>query len=444
MSYIQKFWKLAVLIIAACGLLLAGTGFYQNLSAKDDKTPYMDLEVFADVLTLIQKNYVEDVESKKLVENSIKGMVHGLDPHSAYLPAEEFKEFKEDAKGEFGGVGIVITKENGRIVVISPIEGTPAYKAGIETGDVIIAVDESPTQEMSLWEAVKLMRGEIGKKVKLTIYRKSEKEPIVFDLTRAKIPLKSVKYAEIGDGYVYILITSFKERTFEELDEAMDKLRAKGEIKGLILDLRSNPGGLLDQAVSVSDYFLESGIIVSIKGRLKKNSTKYSASIDGTEGDYPVVVLINGGSASASEIVAGALQDHKRAVILGTSSFGKGSVQTVKPLKNGAALKYTIARYYTPSGRSIQAEGIKPDIITEYIRADKKDKKKKGYKVLKEKDLVNHLEAEPSKNNKKDEDKKDKDSNLIHSKDIKIENVKKDNQIQQAYNILVSYHLLNR
>lgn len=437
MNYTKSSWKLTVLIFFIAGVLVAGAGFYQNISAKDN-TPYKELEVFSDVLSLIQSNYVEDVDPKELIEHAIEGMVNGLDPHSAYLPPEAFEELQVDTKGEFGGIGIVITKKDGKITVISPIEGTPAHEVGIETGDAIIGVDDKSTKDMSLWEAVKLMRGPVGEIVKITIYREGEKEPLIFKLKRDIIPIKTVKYAQLQKGYGYVMITSFKEKTLEELQEAIGILASREELKGLVIDLRSNPGGLLDQAVGVSDYFLESGTIVSIKGRLEANTTEYTASLDGTEGEYPIVVLINGGSASASEIVAGALQDHKRAILLGTASFGKGSVQTVRPLKNGSALKYTIARYYTPSGRSIQAEGIKPDITLEYIKPSKEEEK--HIEVLKEKDLENHLEAEHHEKDKKVKEP----AELLHSKDIKMEYVKQDNQIQHALNILVSYHLLNR
>ncbi|MDY0131922.1 MAG: S41 family peptidase [Desulforegulaceae bacterium] len=441
MKDIKKSWKAFFLFVFISGLVLTGSGVYQTLNAKSGDIPYRELEVFSDVLNLIQNNYVEDVEAKELIEHAIEGMVNGLDPHSAYLPPEAFEELQADTKGEFGGIGIVITKEDGKITVISPVEGTPAYEAGIETGDSIIGVDDKSTKNMSLWEAVKLMRGPVGEPVKITIFREGEKEALVFDLKRDLIPVKSVKYAMLSNDCGYIMITSFKEKTIEELKNAYNELVSKKELKGLVLDLRSNPGGLLDQAVSVSDFFLKKGIIVSIKGRDSKDVTEYNAQINGTEGEYPMVVLINGGSASASEIVAGALQDHKRAVILGTSSFGKGSVQTVRPLKNGSALKYTIARYYTPSGRSIQAEGITPDIKLEYIRAEEKEEKN-DLKILKESDLVNHLESE-DENKEKEKDKK-KDESLVHSDDIKIEVLKKDNQVQHALNMLVGFHLFKR
>jgi carboxyl-terminal processing protease len=442
MSYIKNSWKLAVITLVISGFFLTGAGFYQTLSAKDNNTPYEELEVFSDVLSLIQENYVEDVDSHKLVESAVKGMVDSLDPHSAYLPPEAFKELQVDTKGEFGGIGIVITKEDGRITVISPIEGTPAFEAGIETGDIIIGVDDKSTKDMSLWEAVKLMRGPVGEPVEITVQRKNEKEPLVFELERDLIPIKSVKYAELQNGYGYIMISSFKEKTLDELREAFDALTAEGNLKGLVLDLRSNPGGLLDQAVGISDFFLEDGVIVSIKGRNDQVVSEYTAERNGNEEDLPVVVLINGGSASASEIVAGALQDHERAIILGTSSFGKGSVQTVKPLKNGSALKYTIARYYTPSGKSIQAEGITPDIKYEYVKPAKEDEEDDKVKVLKEKDLKNHLEAESDQEDEAEDNSPDKDR--IHSEGIKLESADRDNQIQHALNILISYDLFKR
>jgi carboxyl-terminal processing protease len=441
MNYIKTTWKAFFLFVFVSGIFLAGSGLYQTLNAKTDDIPYRELEVFSDVLNLIQNNYVEDVDPKELIEHAIEGMVNGLDPHSAYLPPEAFEELQADTKGEFGGIGIVITKEDGKITVISPIEGTPAYEAGIETGDTIIGVDDKSTKNMSLWEAVKLMRGPVGEPVKITIFREGEKEALVFDLKRDIIPVKSVKYAMLSNDCGYILITSFKEKTADELKDAYNELTSKKELKGLILDLRSNPGGLLDQAVSVSDFFLKKGVIVSIKGREEKDTTEYNAQSSGTEGEYPMVVLINGGSASASEIVAGALQDHKRAVLVGTSSFGKGSVQTVRPLKNGSALKYTIARYYTPNGRSIQAEGIIPDIKLEYVRAQEKEEKE-DVKILKESDLINHLESEDD--GEKSEDKPENKENLIHSNDIKLEVLEKDNQVQHALNMLVGFHLFKR
>lgn len=441
MSHINKKWKTFFLFVFISGLFLIGSGVYQNLSAKSDDVPYKELEVFSDVLNLIQNNYVEDVDPKELIENAIEGMVNGLDPHSAYLPPEAFEELQADTKGEFGGIGIVITKEDGKITVISPIEGTPAYEAGIETGDTIIGVDDKSTKNMSLWEAVKLMRGPVGDPVKITVFREGEKEALVFDLKRDLIPVKSVKYAMLKNKCGYILITSFKEKTGDELKEAYAALTAAGDLDGLVLDLRSNPGGLLDQAVSVSDFFLKTGMIVSIKGRNPADTTDYNARNDGSEGTYPMVVLINGGSASASEIVAGALQDHKRAILVGTSSFGKGSVQTVRPLKNGSALKYTIARYYTPNGRSIQAEGIIPDIKIDYVKpVDNKDAETTA--VLKESDLINHLESENS--DEKPEKKSEPDKELIHSNDLKMEVLARDNQVQHALNILVGYQLLSR
>jgi carboxyl-terminal processing protease len=363
------------------------------------------------------------------------------------MPPEAFDELQDDTKGEFGGIGIVITMKDGILTVISPIEGTPAYRAGIMAGDVIVSIDGSSTRDMALWESVKKMRGPRGDEVVLTVVREGASEPLEYTLKRDIIPMESVRSTSLKPGYGYVWITNFRANTADDVKKALDELEA-GEVplKGLIVDLRNNPGGLLNQASEVSDIFLDQGTIVSIKGRLEQHTEVFEAHPNTTSRDYPIVVLINGGSASASEIVAGALQDQKRALILGTTSFGKGSVQSVKPLKEGFGLKYTIARYYTPSGRSIQAEGIKPDIEVEFaLIEDKKEKRTESAfdRMLKEKDLKNHLEPENKKSGEKKEEKKEDEKKAIGHGLISLDRLKHDSQVQRALDILVSYGIFN-
>ncbi len=429
-------------------VLTIGAGFYRDLAAYNDET-YQGLKLFSEVIELIEKNYVDPVDPNKLIEKAIEGMVESLDPHSQFLPPEAFEELQVDTRGEFGGIGIVITVKDKVITVISPVEGTPAYKAGIMAGDKIIKVDGEPTKDMALWEAVKKMRGPKGTKVTITVVREDEKEPIDFDLVRDIIPIESVKAIEIRPGYGYVWVTNFQENTTEDLLKAIKDLQAKKTpLKGLILDLRDNPGGLLSQAVSVADLFLNKGEIVSIKGRLKKNTKSFSASPDDADFTFPMVVLINGGTASASEIVAGALQDHKRALLLGTTSFGKGSVQTVEGLRDGYGLKFTIARYYTPSGRSIQAQGIVPDIVVKRKVVPPPVNADSAMHRLKEKDLKNHLEpaAEPArpeqeqKQEEKQQAPEDEAPSTRHSP-LELKRLMNDFQVKRALEILVSYDI---
>lgn len=383
---------LAVLFAVLAGTI--GSGFHRKLSANDDAA-YKGLKIFSDVLDLVEKNYVDPVDTEDLIHKAIEGMVHSLDPHSQLLPPEAFEELQIDTRGEFGGIGIVITMQNRLLTVISPIEGTPAHKAGVKAGDIIVEIDGESTKEMMLWEAVKRMRGPKGETVNIKVFREGTKEPVEFALVRDIIPIESVRHLALRPGYGYIRVTNFQENTTDDIRAALAELESEAEpIKGLILDLRDNPGGLLNQAIEVSDLFLDGGAIVSIKGRLKKHTKVFEARGDGRgRKGYPIVVLINGGSASASEIVAGALQDHKRAVILGTKSFGKGSVQTVETLRDGYGLKFTIARYYTPNGRSIQAQGIEPDIVVKHRFLDEEETDEEAR--LKEADLRNHLNAIP-------------------------------------------------
>ena len=440
-----KLW-LALLIAVVFGTI--GSGFYRNLSANGAET-YKGLKLFSDVIGLVENNYVEPVDSKELIEKAIQGMVHGLDPHSSLLSPDDFKELQIDTQGEFTGIGVSITMKDGFVTVISPIEGTPAYKAGIKAGDKIIKVNGKATGDLR--QAVKMIRGPKGTEVVVTIAREEVKKPIDFNIIRDIIPVESVKAIVLKPGYGYIWVTNFRDSTTDDLVSGLKKLESnKMPLKGIILDLRDNPGGLLNQAIKVSDLFIEKGTILSIKGRKEKNTQIYKATTNKVKRNYPIVLLINGGSASASEIVAGALQDQKRALILGTSSFGKGSVQSVEKLRDGYGLKLTIARYYTPSGRSIQAKGIQPDIIVKRRFVDKEDMDDISDRTLKEKDLQNHLEAVPEKGQEKKREGDEKEKRLkkqdiektkfIYGQ-LKPEQLLTDNQVTRALDILLSYEI---
>jgi len=439
----ERVWVFAGFIVF---LTVISVGFYRNTSAKSDET-YKGLKLLSDVIEIVEKNYVDPVDTRELIDEAVQGMVHGLDPHSALLPPDAFKELQIDTQGEFTGIGVSITVKEGIVTVISPIEGTPAYKAGIKAGDKIVKVDDQPIKDLR--EAVKRMRGPNGTEVVVTILREGASEPMDFKLVRGIIPIESVRFTLLRPGFGYVWVTHFREQTTHDLEEALAALEGGDEpLRGLILDLRDNPGGLLPQAIQVSDLFLEKGDILSIKGRRKQHTKKYKAHEGTPSRKYPMVVLINGGSASASEIVAGALQDNKRAVILGTQSFGKGSVQTVEMLRDGYGLKLTIARYYTPSGRSIQAKGIQPDIIVIQRVIDKVSDVGEG--LLREKDLRNHLVAGPLKEGseekpdvkKKPARKKSKRMERVTGLDpLSIDRLRSDNQVMRALEILVGHEI---
>ncbi|WP_459866708.1 S41 family peptidase [Halomonas shantousis] len=350
--------------------------------------PVEDVQTFVEIFERIKRAYVDEVDDSTLMRNAMRGMLGELDPHSAYLDADSFEALRESTEGEFGGVGIEIGMEEGQLTIVSPIDDTPAARAGLQARDTILRIDDTPTDRLSLQEAVELMRGEPGTDVSLTILRSGEDAPRDVTLTREAIRTESVKSETLEPGYGYIRISQFQNRTGPQTREALERLQADTPLDGLVLDLRNNPGGVLQSAVDVADLFIDSGLIVYTEGRLPDSDMQFSATPGSAASDVPMVVLINGGSASAAEIVAGALQDHRRAVVMGTDSFGKGSVQQVLPLGNGDGLKLTTALYYTPDGRSIQAQGIDPDV--EVVRGHLEIADSMGLE-LREADLSGHL-----------------------------------------------------
>ena len=401
---------------------------------KKGKLPLDELRTFTEVMQRIKTAYVEDVDDKTLLDNAIQGMLSGLDPHSAYLKPEDFRELEESTTGEFGGLGIEVGMEDGFIKVVSPIDDTPASKAGVQAGDLIIKLDGVSVKGMTLMQSVERMRGKTGEPIKLTIVREGQTKPLELSLKRAVIKVQSVRAKTLENGYGYIRISQFQADTGKELVDDLNKLKAEqnGDLKGLVLDLRNNPGGVLQAAVRVVDAFIKKGLIVYTEGRIPNSELRFNATPKDPSDGVPVVVLINGGSASASEIVAGALQDHKRAVLLGTDSFGKGSVQTVLPLSVDSAkgLKLTTALYYTPNGRSIQAEGIKPDIVLPRAKVTPLE----APAQYKEADLQGHLS-----NGNKDDDKKAQKKGKADSEVSKL--LEDDYQLSQALNVLKGMHI---
>lgn len=381
---------------------------------------YRQLDLFGEVFERARSEYVEDVEDKELIKNALNGMLSSLDPHSSFLDEDDFADMRVQTRGEFGGLGIEVTMENGFVKVVSPIDDTPAHAAGIQSGDYITHLDQEPVLGLSLGEAVDLMRGKVGTDINLTVRREGEQDPLEISITRDIITIRSVRSHVEEDNIGYIRVTTFNQNTQEGLEKAFKDVKKEidGVPLGYVLDLRNNPGGLLTQAISVSDSFLEEGEIVSTRGRKSRSSKSDNATPGDLAEGQPIVVLINGGSASASEIVSGALQDHRRAVIMGTQSFGKGSVQTVIPLpQHGAAMRITTARYYTPSGTSIQAKGITPDIIVE--QAEVETKKEEGR--VKESDLkgaLKNTDKAEGKEKKEDADKTAEDYQLSRAIDL--------------------------
>lgn len=463
-SRIEKFGLIGLGLVA--GVLISMQ--FAAVAEKDSVTslPIEELRTFAEVFGRIKSDYVEPVSDKKLITEAITGMLSGLDPHSAYLDAEGFKELQVGTQGEFGGLGIEVSMEDGLIKVISPIEDTPAFQAGIKSGDLILKLDDTLVKGLTLNDAVKRMRGKPGSKIVLTVLRKSEPKPLLITVTRAVIKVQSVKSKLVDSGYAYVRITQFQEHTGENLATALENLlkQSSNDLKGLVLDLRNDPGGLLTGSVAVSAAFLpKDALVVYTEGRTEDAKMRLNATaqdyLRGTgKSDYlknlpetfktlPMVVLINGGSASASEIVAGALQDHKRAVIMGTQSFGKGSVQTILPLGNNTAIKLTTARYYTPNGRSIQATGIVPDIISEDPATAVQDNAFR----LRESDLERHLingdkkeepadaPAKPVAAPKAAPKSKDGETSKPEITEFGSKN---DYQLNQALNLLKGMHIL--
>lgn len=410
-----------------------------KLFAAEDR--YLNLQIFAKVLNIVQQYYVEPVDTQKLIYGGIKGMLRELDPHTNFLPPDMYKEFETETSGEFGGIGIEITMEDGVLTIISPIEDTPAWKAGIEPGDKIVEIDGTSTKGMSLVDAAQKMKGKNGTKIRLGIMRDNFEEPKVFSIMRDIVKVKSVKFIDLEDGYGYIRLTSFIENSASEMRKKVSEFKAKHKnIKGLILDLRRNPGGLLDQAVQISNLFLDKGVIVTTIGRDKNKKEVTLAKPNNAYTDFPIIVLINEYSASASEIVAGALKDNKRALVMGKRSFGKGSVQSVVKMGDGSGLKLTVARYYTPNGISIQAEGITPDVEVEDVDTESLGKAVISKNVKREVDIQGHLQGEAEKVDRN----QTKSAQWWKKYDAKgrtekAELLSKDYQISQAYNYIKAW-----
>lgn len=438
---------LIVLLFAIYHRLLFSFGFCLLLSsspslAQEEGTPtnndvYEQLQLFGQAFDIIQKDYVESPETDKLIESAIDGMLRSLDPHSGFLSANSFKEMREQTRGDFGGLGIEVTMEEGLVKVISPIDDTPAAKAGLEAGDFISLIDDEPVFGMSLNEAVKKMRGKIGSPIRVMILRENV-DPHEVTIIRDRINIQAVKSRQEGD-VGYIRISTFNEKTYQQLKKAIETIQSNNDdLVGFVIDLRNNPGGLLDQAIAVSDAFLDHGEIVSTRGRNDDNMQRFNAEEGDLARDFPLVVLINGGSASASEIVAGALQDHHRAIVMGTRSFGKGSVQTIRPMPGNTGIRMTTARYYTPSGRSIQAEGIEPHIVVPQARIEFLKNKSRH-----ESDLRGALDkgTEHGKQNDNEDNKEDtKKDDGNNAADDFIE----DYQLARALDLLRSLALARR
>jgi len=429
-------------LLALCIVFLALT--FLPGSGGTTETKFDGMKRFSQVYEYVRQYYVRDAQPNELMEGAIKGMLQNLDPHSTYLTATEYKDMKESTSGAFFGIGVEISMENGQLTVVSPIEDTPAYKAGLKAGDIILAVDGHHTQDMTMQESVSKIRGAKGTEVELLILHKEDKTPSTVKIVRDSIPLISVKIRYLETGYVWARITRFSDNTQKELLDGLEDAAKQGEIKGIVLDLRNNPGGLLDQAVKVTDVFLGSGEIVSMRGREASDVRSFRAMPFKSDQNGPLVVLVNAGSASASEIVAGAIQDHKRGLLIGERTFGKGSVQNVIPLPDGSGLKLTVALYYTPNGRSIQAEGIQPDFLAPFEPPRKEESLVSRINAIREQDLSRHIE----KTNKEDKvqtekaDKEDKAAEVEITPEVRAF-LERDNQLRlglQMVKVLPKIH----
>jgi carboxyl-terminal processing protease len=457
-----------MITVLFAGLFFFGSGLNTfEVQASEEKSEetvvdsYEKLKTFSEILSLLEANYVEKIDTNDLIDGAIRGMLKTLDPHTSYLPPDAFKQMKVETSGRFGGLGIEITVRKGILTVVTPIEDTPADKAGIKAGDRIIKIEDESTLDMTLSEAVERLRGKINTEVNITIFREGMEEPLEVSLMRANIKVKSVK-SKIYEGSIgYVRIRSFSKTTSQDLDKVLDEFRAK-QVKKLVLDLRNNPGGLLNQAVEVSDRFLNpENLIVYTQGRTDEQNMRFTTHDRVERVKYPMIILVNGGSASASEIVAGALQDSSRAIILGTQTFGKGSVQTIIPLSDGSALRLTTARYYTPSGRVIQENGITPDITVEVPavsaqaqeeeaeNAEEANKEKvKMRKFLREKDLKKHLKGKKSfgeeetkpKSVKKSEEEIKREEMMASLR----EDLEKDIQLKEAVSLLKGWSVMSK
>ena len=436
-------WRLACCLLCTLflGSMLAGAAEPISKEDKEQQDTYQELETFANVLTLVQQFYVDQVNMRTMMHGAINGMLSSLDPHSGYMSPEDFQELEEETTGSFTGVGIEVTIRDGVLTAVTPIEGTPADRLGIKPGDQILRIDGMLTKNMTLMEAMKKMRGPKGSTITLSIHRPDWRGARNFTLVREDIPLFSVKSMELEPGYGYIRISNFQDSTTEDVLSALDMLRAQRPLRGLVLDLRNNPGGLLDQAIKVADIFLDHGVIVSTRSRNNQEQILYEAHPDTRVESYPMAVLINGGSASGAEIVAGALQDHKRAIVLGTTSFGKGSVQTIIPLPDGSGIRLTTAKYYTPSGDSIQATGIHPDILTPLDTPPGLDKTAASQQMLREKDLPGHLNNDTGETPQKAESEtgnahQEESFQQINSILDMAKRIEQDNQLRRALEAL--------
>ncbi|WP_083000205.1 S41 family peptidase [Halomonas sp. GT] len=397
----------------------------QSVNSVADDLPLEEIQTFAEVFERIKRGYVEEVDDRTLLRNAMRGMLSELDPHSAYLDEEEYQSLRESTQGEFGGIGIEVGTENGQLMVITPIDDTPASRAGLLSRDVIVAIDGTPTDSLSLQEAVNLMRGEPGSQLRISVLRAGEESPREFTLTREVIRSESVKHEVLEPGYGYLRISQFQSRTPEQARRSLERMAREQPLEGLILDLRNNPGGVLQAAVGVADLFLDEGLIVYTEGRLSDTEMSFSASAETPADDVPLVVLINSGSASAAEIVAGALQDQRRGVVMGTESFGKGSVQQIMPLGNGEGLKLTTALYYTPNGRSIQAQGIEPDVEVVRGRLEVAE----GQRQIREADLDGHLSGQDA---------------IPRERAEMSQRLREDYQLSEALNLLKALNVVDR